>query len=189
MKIACIHSVDNGSANSTECALGLGGGNPGRAFCRRCDHCDAGCREAIMTQMPTVESKPITIGKVRSYFVAEWSMYRHGPVADAVTSDRCAHCMVCDANLEPEPGGLGYCDDCGCGKRARARLAIKTKMPKTSCPRGHWDESKGIGRRHLDHADRIAIRDVIGAFVNRSRRRKTSLDRATGTGDDGIKQK
>ncbi|MCA9296002.1 MAG: hypothetical protein KC983_05780 [Phycisphaerales bacterium] len=167
MKIDCEHSSDTGSPNWTACGLGLGGGRPGRAFCRRCDHCDDRCRQQLAIVTPTVEKKPITLGRLKQYARAEWSLLRNGPVADDVLEERRAHCRACPANLERGEDDLGFCDDCGCGKRERARLGLKTQMPATECPRGRWAESTGPGRSRLEPADRAVLRGIVLAAMKR----------------------
>lgn len=79
------------------------------------------------------------LSKAISYAKAEASMIVRGPLDDSEYAARIAHCLECK-HLDKPAGHdrVGWCGACGCGRKVRAELTIKGRMPKATCPKGKW---------------------------------------------------
>lgn len=90
-------------------------------------------------------SKPrADIAKVAQYLKAEVSRAVRGPVTGDALAARVNACKACPHRKDAlgnatDPGGIGFCDACGCGGRRRAALSIKATMPAATCPQGKWE--------------------------------------------------
>ena len=83
--------------------------------------------------------------RAAQYLKAEVSRIVHGPVAGDALAARLDACKACPKRKdsiagETDPGGIGFCDACGCGGRKRAALSIKATMPAATCPQGKWEQ-------------------------------------------------
>ncbi len=76
--------------------------------------------------------------KAVSYVKAEVSLITSF-IGEEEVRQRLEACRTC-SHLEPskQDGQLGWCTACGCGKKARAELTIKGRMPAATCPKGRW---------------------------------------------------
>lgn len=97
------------------------------------------------TATPPVSQPPRSVGerksflsKAISYAKAEVSLLTQF-ISEEDVRKRLDACQGC-SNLKPsrEPGQLGWCGACGCGKNARAELTVKVRMPAATCPLGKW---------------------------------------------------
>lgn len=86
---------------------------------------------------PEPEAKSF-LQKAVSYARAEVSLLTQF-ISEEDVRKRLDACRSCPS-LEPskEPDQVGWCKACGCGKKARAELTIKTRMPAATCPKGKW---------------------------------------------------
>lgn len=75
--------------------------------------------------------------RVWSYLAAELSRLVRGPAAASLQERRLAACRACP-HREEVPGEGEFCTQCGCGRRRRAELTVKTSMPAAKCPLGKW---------------------------------------------------
>lgn len=85
--------------------------------------------------------------RAAQYLKAEVSRIVHGPVAGDALTARLDACKACPKRKDSiagatDPGGIGFCDACGCGGRKRAALSIKATMPAATCPQGKWEQSQ-----------------------------------------------
>tara|TARA_R100000995_G_C3480450_1_gene123573 strand:+ start:1428 stop:1826 length:399 start_codon:yes stop_codon:yes gene_type:complete len=82
--------------------------------------------------------KPKSIGsKIKDYAKAEASLFLEGEVDKNIYKSRIKICKECKYFIKTTDS-IGHCNKCGCGKRKRAGLSIKCKMPKATCPVNKW---------------------------------------------------
>lgn len=83
-------------------------------------------------------SRPGVLSQAVSWLKAEASALV-AKVPDEQYEARIAACRSCP-ELEPLPAPqVGHCKACGCGRRARAELTIKGRMPGAKCPKKLWE--------------------------------------------------
>lgn len=83
------------------------------------------------------QPQPGLIRKAVSWLTAEASALVSS-VSDETYQQRISACQTCP-QLEPLPAPqVGHCKACGCGKRARAELTVKGRMPAAKCPQKLW---------------------------------------------------
>lgn len=82
-------------------------------------------------------SRPGLLSQAMSWLKAEASVLV-AKVPDDQYEARIAACRSCP-ELEPLPAPqVGHCKACGCGKRARAELTVKGRLPAAKCPKKLW---------------------------------------------------
>lgn len=94
----------------------------------------------VKVEVPAEEPKkqPGLIAKAVSWVRAEASALLK-PLSEEQYQRRVDVCRSCP-ELDPLPDPkVGYCKACGCGKRARAELTVKGRMPAATCPRKKWE--------------------------------------------------
>lgn len=98
-------------------------------------------------QQAPAPSKPATaepekkglLSKAVSWVKAEASLVTQGPLTDEAYGLRISQCLACDSlDRHPDPDKVGWCKSCGCGRKGRAELTVKGRMPKSTCPKGKW---------------------------------------------------
>ena len=89
-------------------------------------------------QQPASRPEPAGIvSKAASWLKAEASAI-FAKLPDDQYEARIAACRQCP-QLDPLPDPqVGFCKACGCGKRARAELTVKGRMPAATCPLKKW---------------------------------------------------
>ena len=92
--------------------------------------------------MKPTEFFPQSLAKATSYLKAEASQILLGKVDDTKYNARIAECRKCEHLKETEEDEIGFCGRCGCGTNPRARLTVKARMPKATCPLSKWREQK-----------------------------------------------
>lgn len=70
------------------------------------------------------------------YAKAEASRIVRGDVPEEQYQARLKACKACSELDAGDP--VGWCKACGCGRRARAELSVKAKMPAATCPLDRW---------------------------------------------------
>lgn len=79
------------------------------------------------------------LSKAVSWAKAEASLLIQGPLPDADYEHRIAQCLACPMlDRHPDQNKIGWCKACGCGRKDRAELTVKGRMPKSTCPKGKW---------------------------------------------------
>ena len=96
--------------------------------------------------MGTGSQRSPIVKRAAQYLKAEVSRIVNGPVAGDALSARLDACKACPKRKDSiagatDPGGVGFCDACGCGGRKRAALSIKATMPAATCPQGKWAQA------------------------------------------------
>lgn len=128
----CKHWTDCNVRNGGCCSLGLYGGKPSVGTCMK----------ACKRRDPVGEDPPVPersfVAKAISYAKAEVSLLTQF-ISEEDVRKRLEACRGCP-NLKPsqEPGELGWCGACGCGKNKRAELTVKARMPAATCPKKKW---------------------------------------------------
>ena len=84
--------------------------------------------------------KPKLLGDITEYIQAEASRFFSGPVPLEILDQRLNACRSCEFLDKDEADPVGFCNSCGCGKRKRAELSIKTAMPRVGCPKFKWGD-------------------------------------------------
>lgn len=134
--------------NGGVCSLGLYGGRPTPGVCRQCSSYDGPPMDPVETTRGTkqkrVRTKEEQEASIERYLRAEASLWSQGPVHLPIYHERESECIACPAR-DPSGDVIGFCNDCGCGHRERARLSVKLHMPLTTCPRKRWAEAVGEG--------------------------------------------
>jgi hypothetical protein len=89
-------------------------------------------------ETPTGAPRPGVLSQAVAWLKAEASALV-AKVPDEQYEARLAACRSCP-ELEPLPAPqVGHCKACGCGRRARAELTIKGRMPGAKCPKKLWE--------------------------------------------------
>lgn len=89
-------------------------------------------------ETPTGAPRPGVLSQAVSWLKAEASALV-AKVPEEQYEARIAACRSCP-ELEPLPAPqVGHCKACGCGRRARAELTVKGRMPGAKCPKKLWE--------------------------------------------------
>jgi len=86
----------------------------------------------------------VSFARAASWMRAEVSAIVGGALeGDALEArlDACRSCHRFEAAADAQQ--VGWCTACGCGKRARAELSVKARMPAATCPLDRWPRDTG----------------------------------------------
>jgi hypothetical protein len=94
--------------------------------------------DGTATVLSFSKPEPSTLQKAASWAKAEMSQVISGPLSDEQYEARVAVCRSCDQLDPADAPQIGYCKACGCGKRPRAEITVKGRMPAATCPKKKW---------------------------------------------------
>jgi hypothetical protein len=99
--------------------------------------------EPMVPQPRSEPEKKGILAKAVSWIKAEASMIASGPLSDEQYALRIEQCLSCPLlDRHPDADRIGWCKACGCGRKSRAELTVKGRMPKSTCPKGRWPDPK-----------------------------------------------
>jgi len=114
--------------------------------------------EVVQNEPPSPTKADMS--RIKSYVTAEMSLHLEGPVPKEVFDERAKQCRACPELYATDKDEIGFCKACGCGMNPRARLTVKLTMPKSTCPKSKWGESRGRHERLVDRV-RSAVINVL----------------------------
>ena len=86
---------------------------------------------------------PALVARAVSFIQAMASKVFEPPASEEMQAARlntCYECVHFLLSLE-KPEQIGHCKACGCGVNKLTSLAVKSRILKSSCPKGYWDVS------------------------------------------------
>lgn len=91
-----------------------------------------------VTVLQCVEHSRSLMERAAAWAKAEASQVLSGPLSDEQYEARIAVCRSCDQLDAADAPQIGHCKACGCGKRPRAEITVKGRMPAATCPKNLW---------------------------------------------------
>jgi hypothetical protein len=92
----------------------------------------------IVTVLECVDHSRSLMERAAAWAKAEASQVISGPLSDEQYEARVAVCRSCDQLDPADAPQIGHCKACGCGKRPRAEITVKGRMPAATCPKNKW---------------------------------------------------
>lgn len=113
------------------------------------------------------------LAKASKYIKAEVTHATQGAVSDEIFQERKSKCMDCHGRVESlegniDPGGIGFCNLCGCGGSRRAALSVKLTMSAVVCPLNKFAKSQGTGGTLASALE--AAKGVASSIVDQAKR-------------------